>query len=491
VTAGRALVRRAALLGVGALALATLGAKPPRGGAKGDAAAPASASASASASATPAPAPKPPGDARARRTAIARVADDLASGLDGGPGRALVVAAPPTADPALVPRAAELASVVVAQLAGRRGGASRAEPQPLALEAARTAARAQGALVYVRVEVGAGKLRATADVYPAPRTIWGRTRDPEPGPVGHAFAEAPIDAEVRGYLAPVTLTSSPTVVRGKGFDADVVALACGDVDGDGAPEIAVVCRRRGSTARLVGGKVVPLVSRPWGDLVGVSPAPLREPYGFATIVRVPAEGGAVARLDVGLTDRARSVRLDGGLRVVRASAGLAVPDGEGVACARAGGLYVTGPLAPCEPGDPPPSSATVGREVDAWASIGLVSRVGEPFVVTAARDRGALELRDDAGRRQVVEGAGAELALGDLDGDGEPELVASLDVANAADDAVVVRSWVRDRPSAGRLVDRARLAAPSGVHAIAVCPPDGAGPAPFVVATADEIWVVR
>ena len=36
-----------------------------------------------------------------------------------------------------------------------------------------------------------------------------------------------------------------------------------------------------------------------------------------------------------------------------------------------------------------------------------------------------------------------------------------------------------------------RLPAPAGVSAIAVCPPDSAGRAPFVVATADEIWVVR
>ncbi len=88
---------------------------------------------------------------------------------------------------------------------------------------------APASLVHLTVEIVAGKLRATADVYPVPRNVWARIRNPEPGPVAHAFAEASIDAEVRTYLAPVPLVTA-TVERARNFEGDVVALACGDVD---------------------------------------------------------------------------------------------------------------------------------------------------------------------------------------------------------------------------------------------------------------------
>ena len=139
----------------------------------------------------------------------------------------------------------------------------------------------------------------------------------------------------------------------------------------------------------------------------------------------------------------------------------------------------------------------MGGQYDAFASARLVSARGEPYAVWAGRERGALELRDDAGHKAALDSVGAQLAVGDLDQDGEPEILASLDTPNPLDDAVVIRSWARAAviplgagPSA-RLHEVRRLPAPAGVHAIAVCPPDGPGAAPFVVATADELWVVR
>jgi hypothetical protein len=437
-------------------------------------------------------APPAPLPARPARTALARVADALAQGLGQGPLRALVVAAPLTSD-APAPRGAQLAGALAAQVAGRRGPGSRARAEPLSLAAAREAARGESVLVHVTVEITAGKLRATADVYPVPRNVWARLRNPEPGPVAHAFAEAPVDAEVRSYLAPVPLVTA-AVERARNFEGDVVALACGDLDQDGAPEVVAVSRRRVSTLRLRGGRVQILASRAWPDLAPVAPAPLREPIGFASIVAAP---GAAAFLDVGLTDRGRSVRLDGELRALASFAGIAVPDGGGSACTHVPGLVVTGTIGPCLPGDAAPLAPSVGGQYDAFASASLLSARGEPYAVWAGRERGALELRDDAGHRAELESVGAQLAVGDLDQDGEPEILASLDTANPLDDAVVVRSWSRSAPvplgsgSSARLREVLRIPAPAGVRAIAVCPPDGPGAAPFVVATADELWVVR
>jgi hypothetical protein len=65
---------------------------------------------------------------------------------------------------------------------------------------------------------------------------------------------------------------------------------------------------------------------------------------------------------------------------------------------------------------------------------------------------------------------------------------------NPLEDAVVVRTWLRDAkgPAAKGLRDLLRIPAAAGVRAIGTCPPDnGTGRTPFVVATTDEIWVVR
>jgi len=438
---------------------------------------------------TPASAQSPPAPPR---TAVARIADALAEAIARTPQRALVAAAPLTSD-APAPRGAQLAGALAAQVAGRRGPSAHARAEPLALHAAREAARGESVLVHLTLEVAGGKLRATADVYPVPRNVWARIKNPEPGPIAHAFAEAPIDAEVRSYLTPLPLVAG-RVERARNFESDVVALACGDVDQDGAPEIVAVSRRRVSTVRLRGGRVQILRSRSWPDLSPVAPAPLREPIGFASIVAAP---GGASFVDVGLTDRAKSVRLDGALRTLTSFPGIAVPDGAASACTRIHDLTVTGPLGPCLAGDAVPRAASIGGRYDAFASAGLFSPRGEPYTVWAGREGGALEMRDDAGHRTALDSVGAQLAVGDLNQDGEPEIVASLDTANPLDDAVVVRSWSRAAPiplgagPSARLHEVLRIPAPAGVHAIAVCPPDGPGPAPFVVATTDELWVVR
>ncbi|HSN98239.1 MAG TPA: hypothetical protein VLS89_08070 [Candidatus Nanopelagicales bacterium] len=461
---------------------------------------------SAPAAAQPAPKPKagpaeqaqsaPPSSSPAApalpRAAISRVVDALARELAPSGSRAIVVAAPLVSD-AAAPRAAQLTATLATQLAGRLGSGAQARTEPVALAGARVVAGGAAALIHLGAEIAAGKLRVTADVYPVPRTVWARIRDPEPGPVAHAFAEAAIDAEVRSFLAPVSLISALSVERAKNFESDVVALGCGDLDADGAPEILSVSRRRISLVRLQGGKVIPIVSRPWTELAGVHPTPLREPIGFATLVARELGGEAVAGFaDVGLTDRAKSLRVDGRLEVSAEMGGIAVPDGGGTACTRVWGLTVSGPLAACAPGDPAPVSASVGGQYDALASAQLLGPKGEAFAVWAGRERGVLELRDSAGRRQVVASAGAQVAVGDLDQDGEPEILASLDVQSAFEDAVVVWSWPRRAAAPGdRPREALRLPAPAGVHALAVCPPDGPGRVPFAVATTDEIWVVR
>ena len=431
-----------------------------------------------------------PAPAKPSRASVARIAESLAADLTHVSGRVLVVVAPLVSDtPA--PRGADLAILVANQLAGRRGAGARAHGKPLSLADARIEARAGDAFVMLKVEITAGKLRAVADVFPVPHTVWARVRDPEPGPIAHAFAEAPVDAEVRTYLAPVSLTQVD-VVRGQNFEGDVLALACSDIDADGAAEIISVSRRRVTTVRLRDGKVVPLKSRNWSDLAPLAPVPLREPIGSAALFERPlSDGDSAVFLDVGLSDRTKAVRLDGQLAVVATMHGLPIGSGESSTCVRISHPWLSGPLVPCIAGDSTTRMSLTGS-FDAMASASLMSSKGDSFVVFAARnDRGVVEVRDDAGHATTIDGAGAQLAVGDLDQDGEPEILGSLDVPPGTSDAVVVRSWANRATDSARPKEMFRIPAAAGVRAIAVCPPDGPGRAPFVVATADELWVAR
>ncbi len=421
-------------------------------------------------------------------TAVGRVAEQLARALpEGLPRPALVVAAPLVSDVA-APRGAVLARTLAGLVAGARGLPVHGEALPF--EAARTAARSHRALIHVRTSIEAGKLRATVDVVPTPANRWARLRDPTPAPIAHAFAESRIDAEVRAHLVPVPLTALAPI-RGRAFESGVVAALCEDLDGDGASEIVTVSRTRVVLLRLRAGKVVPVHARAWADLAPVAPTPLREPIAFAVAVaaRPSSDDPDGARRDVvvSITDRAGSVRLDARLEVIDHHPRLAVPDGDGVACADVIDLTVSGALAACAPGGPPAGAPSVGGRYDGFASMRLVRPDGSTMRVTAGREDGVLELRDAQGRVARISGAGAQIALGDLDQDGAVEVLSALDVSDPVGDAVVVRTWT----GAGAPREVFRMPAGAGVHAIATCPPEGGGRQPFVVATADEIVVVR
>ena len=84
---------------------------------------------------------------------------------------------------------------------------------------------------------------------------WDRIRNPLPSPIGHAFSSVKIDAEVRSFLTPLLLEQA-SVHRVKHDEPDVIAAACGDVDGDGGDELVLVSRERVSMGRIRGDKFV-------------------------------------------------------------------------------------------------------------------------------------------------------------------------------------------------------------------------------------------
>jgi len=413
---------------------------------------------------------------------VARIAAEI-----GAETKQAVVCAATLRSDEPAPRGAELAGKLAALLAGKLGSAS-AKPEPVSLASAQAAARRSSWLVYVQAEIARGQLRVTADVYRATSNVWERVREPVPAPTAHAYAAGRIDGEVRSYLTPVPLVGA-RIDRATVEEKELVALACGDVDEDGATEIVTLSRRRIAVGRARGGRFVTLRTAQLRDFSGIAPTPLREPLGGVAIV-APRRG--LPYLDVGISDRARGMRLDGELRPVGAIHGLPFATAWGDACIRLQGSTLAAAVSKCAETDPAFTPFGESGPLDAAAMATYVTADGAVHTIDAVRDprTGEVRIHSD-GRLASVARAGAQLALADLDQDGAPEVITSLDVlpnpTQDTDDALVITTFESD----GSLREKRRTPVPTGVRAVAACPPEGGGSAAVVIGTEGELWIVR
>lgn len=403
------------------------------------------------------------------------------------PGASVVVAAPLASDdPA--PRGEELALRVAALIAGRLGTGARAEAQTAQLATARALAGRAGALVYVQTAIAKGDLRATVDVYPSIGNAWDRIRNPMPSPASHGFATAKIDAEVRTYLTPLLLEQA-SVERARHDEGDVLAAACGDVDGDGGNELVLVSPARVALGRIRGGRFVPERTAGWDGLGPASAVPMRDPLGAAAVAP-----GAIA---VGSTDRG-GVRLHADLSMDAPLLGLPVWGGDGVVCLMpeaSAGAFDGAPVECSLRREPRPAMAVPAPRFDAFSAMVVADATGVAHTIVVVREpSGRLRLKsgDALG---VPDGAfGAQLAVGDLDQDGVPDVATSMDlpVAGAAagkpDDAIDIATWTPGEPE---LRGRVHLAAPGGVRALAMCPPEEHGEPTLIAVVGGEVWLVR
>ncbi len=416
---------------------------------------------------------------RASVSSLAQLADDVAKLLPALPGGTLVAVAPVRSDVALA-RGDELAARLAQVVAGRVGG--RAHGQPVALSVARGLADRAPGLVYVQPEVARGELRLVVDLYPVVTNAWERLRNPLPGPRAHGFAGAPIDAEIRTFLPPIALEQAK-LARAKHGEGDVLAAACGDIDGDGGQEIVLVSRGRVASGRLRGGVFVVEKSSPWAELVPRAPAPLREPLATAWIVPRGIHGSLL----VGLSDRG-GASLGGDLQVRHLLSGLPIsPVGGGLCASPSAEHGALEGLLRCTtvPGSREPFASLAPR-FDGLAELEYVDARGAPHSATVVREpSGKLRVRIDGAESTLPEAAGAQLALGDLDLDGVPELIAS---GEGADDRLSISSLASP---AGASKPRLRFDAKEGVRALAVCPPEERGVPALVAVVGSEVWLVR
>jgi hypothetical protein len=320
--------------------------------------------------------------------------------------------------------------------------------------------------VELSIEKSAGVLRVTADVRRA-TGLWQRIRHAKPGAERHGFVEVPLDAELRALIPPPPLVVSE-VLKLKAPERGIVALACGPLGSDGGQELALVSRGSVRVGRVVGRAFTERKRAAWSALSTVAGTPLREPIASAEIT-------AQGELRVGLSDRRDGLALSRDLAVLARFQGLMPAPGGG--CVERTSLGVSARFQSCAgPG------STTGRApaatLDAFAGVPN-AQLGRDLA--SGRLSGAR-----AELSQATNQVGAQLAMGDADNDGDPELAYSADTLEGAKDRLTLVTV-----HANKLTPRFELPAPS-ISAVAICSQrEGPGMAMLVLATADELWLIR
>jgi hypothetical protein len=395
-------------------------------------------------------------------SAIGQVAQEIARSMGSIPQGSLIVASPIASDVPMT-KGDDVALRVANVLAGKLPGQARAHDRPLTPAGAHGAAKGKPAVVFLRVEIAHGELRVTADAFPVVSNAWDRVRLPPPAPIAHAFASVPIDAEIRAAMPPIPLEQA-TLHKAKHEEGDVLAAACGDIDGDGNVEIALVSREKVSLGHLRHGKFAVFKSQPWASIAPRVPIALREPLAGAFIAR--GEG-----LLVGTSDRKPMV-LDVDLKPREPLLGIPLPGTrEGCAMIDPGASAFAGPISACRgPADDRPTVAEPGVKYFDAASL------AEGFVLV--REPGGKLHPNDP--KKTIEGAGAQIAVADLDLDGAPEIVSSV---NGDPDMLAISA------ADGRV--RLQFPAPAGIRAVCTCPPEEKGVPGVIAVVGDEVWLVR
>jgi hypothetical protein len=422
-----------------------------------------------------APAAKAPPSCESEQSAFGGIACELSRALGTQAPNAVVVGLAPTLSPS-TPLASGAAVALAVKVALALGPGASA--WPLAEDRVKLPHFASPRpLVVVQPRLKGDALEGSLELYaPLSTAAASGAALPRLEPVVRLDVRRALDAEVRRFLPPVTLVAREFFRLGAA-DSDVVALACGDLDGTGASTVASVGRTFVTFGTYAAGKYAATSRREERALAPVAPVPLREPIATAWIT--PGR-----TLEFGVTDRAFALRLRAGGEPEALAARLPWPGG---GCANLEPPLVAPGAVRCRKDEPLLAEPRLTDALDALAGTALVSRAGAVRLVRAGRraSDGSIVVTDGAHEIRL-EHAGAQIALADLDGDGNVELVTSTETLDPRADAVVVSSWL-----GSALNERLRVAVPAGVRALAVCPAPADRMAPIVVATTAGLWVLR
>jgi hypothetical protein len=207
---------------------------------------------------------------------------------------------------------------------------------------------------------------------------------------------------------------------------------------------------------------------------------MREPLASAVVGR-----GAV---DVGFTDRG-SLSLTPDFAGHTPLSGVPAWGGEGRVCLQgepSAGAFDGAPFDCAVSREPRVKMAVPAPRFDAFGAATFADAQGKAHAVVVVREpSGKLEVRMDDAPAFAPDGTfGAQLAVGDLDQDGAPEVATTAD---GGEDALSVFTLA----PGGELRPRLHLAAPAGVRALAVCPPEQGGAPVLVAVVGNEVWLLR
>lgn len=327
-------------------------------------------------------------------------------------------------------------------------------------------------LLLLEPKLQGGEVQINATLVGKRANVWARAKGETNQILAHAFISKTIDAEVRSYLPKVPLVQPKLQVYATPL-SQVNAIACGHMNDDGTLDVAITNRQEVAWGAITSDGFVPTRTEPLSSLSPVAPVPLREPLASLWF--------RDNTLEVSSTDRHFWLQLDPQLHVISKR-----PNQWGVAPGLCASRTTLPPRAEPFPCHTPPSlqdatSPYLDRQV-VFEGDGRAPRAN------AWRDAGSGTITvHTASRTWSLPERGAQLIIDDLNHDGILEVMSTSPTLSRQED----RLWVHSlSPSSNEPVLVWDVPVPSGIDAIAVCPPDAAQQSTLLIASNQYIGVL-
>lgn len=317
------------------------------------------------------------------------------------------------------------------------------------------------------------RLGVDATLFGKRANVWARARGEMNQVLAHSFASKPLDAELRSYLPKVPLVRPKLQAYGASL-TQINAIACGDLDDDGALDVAIANRQEVAWGSLTEAGFVARYVAPLSDLSPVAPVPLREP-----LASLFFNG---SHLELSTTDRQHWVQLDAQLKVVQQRAN-AWAIAAGWCTSRAASTSGGAPF-PCT--SAPPLQETTAPLLDREVTSGSASR---DVPVRAWRDANTRTVTVRRGDRSwTLPESGSQIAVEDLNHDGILEVLTTSSTLQRSADRLTAHSL---SPAKGEAKLLWEVPVAAGIDALAVCPPEAQMQSAIVLASNNYVGVLQ